>query len=1177
MASTSPATGSTTGEPGAMPLAASLPSPTRIRAELEDFVQRDLLGPAGGPDEEIADGDPRDRYLVGMLAPSFQPLPAGEIDALADDSDGSVEDGAADDPGLPADSLFPSSIGLSCTVDGSATAVVVTARWGRYLREDSATARTDKGNPKKVWKRYPIAPPSVTIALVEGEIGAIPVSKEQPEVIVRGLARRLDGDWILSLFLVNGQPQPDRSKSEAWLFQPELEVAGTDSSACFRRRPFNNLDARSGESLYEEQRALAMLYRHRVEFAVGHGVAVEAEVDAAELACARRIVTKVMPVAEVPLASAPTAEDVPALGGVVLDMRALAELPDEALFASLEALPDAYRAWIERERARIANPDAGLRPFADVAGKAITDCQTACERIEAGIALLRGDADALAAFRFANLAMALQRVHTMLSESRRGGKDVTLSELDVAANRSWRPFQLAFVLLNLPGITRLDHPDRQDSASAIADLLWFPTGGGKTEAYLGLTAYTLAIRRLQGVVGGRLGHAGVAVIMRYTLRLLTLQQFQRASALICACEMLRRANPRTWGGEPFRIGLWVGMRTTPNSIEDAHQSLLQGHGAGRGSGTGSPLQLTNCPWCGHEIQPGRDVKAETYAAGRARVITYCGNAVGACEFSPAKSPGEGLPVVTVDEEIYRRLPALVIATVDKFAQMPWNGRTQMLFGQVTGHCPRHGFRSPCIEDADLHPAGRSGQPAVRSVAHGPLRPPDLIIQDELHLISGPLGSLVGLYETAVDQLCSWRVGERVVRPKLIASTATIRQAREQVRSLFLRDVRVFPPPGLDVHNNFFSVQREPSDIYPGRRYVGVCANGRRLKAALIRVYTAYLAASQALFQKYGKAADPWMTVLGYFNSMRELGGMRRLVDDDVRSRLRDTDKRGLAKRHVPMLDELTSRKSSRDIPGLLDRLEVAHDPSLPPHTRGGARGTMPLDVVLATNMVSVGVDIKRLGLMVVGGQPKGTSEYIQATSRVGRNAAAPGIVCTVYNWARPRDLSHYERFNHYHATFYQHVEALSVTPFAARAVDRGLAAVLASLVRLPASQYNDNQGAGRVDRANAIVQSAIDGIARRAAEVGTRPDGDVLRAQLQARLDSWLRRAAPAVGGARLGYRAERDATTVNLLEVPSLGGWSDFTCLTSLRDVEPSIGLLLDERDIDDVPASTPSTGGSA
>ena len=779
-----------------------------------------------------------------------------------------------------------------------------------------------------------------------------------------------------------------------------------------------------------------------------------------------------------------------------------------------------------------------------------------------------GDPKAMQAFRFANRTMWQQRIHALQSERKRAGVASTLEEVDQPENRSWRPFQLAFVLLNLPGVTQLDHADRSESASAIADLLWFPTGGGKTEAYLGLTAYTLAMRRLQGVVGGRLGHAGVAVIMRYTLRLLTLQQFQRAAALICACEVIRRADPGTWGAEPFRIGLWVGMRTTPNTIDDAHESILRSHGAGAGRGIGSPLQLTNCPWCGSEIKSGQDVKVETYNQGRARVFTFCGDQLGRCDFSRVQSPDEGIPVLTVDEEIYRRLPALLIATVDKFAQMPWNGRTQMLFGQVDGYCPRHGFTSPCMDDATSHPA-RNGRSAVRRVDHGPLRPPDLIIQDELHLISGPLGSLVGLYEAAVDQLCTWTVAGKTVRPKVIASTATIRQAREQIRALFLRDVRVFPPQGLDAEDNFFSIQRAPSDKYPGRRYIGIAAFGRRLKLALIRVYVAYLAASQTLFLKYGRAVDPWMTLLGYFNSIRELGGMRRMVDDDVRSRLRDMDRRGLSRRNSPALEELTSRKNSRDIPALLDRLEVQHDPGLPPHAKrqpGQPVTPYPLDVVLATNMVSVGVDIKRLGLMVVAGQPKGTSEYIQATSRVGRNANAPGLVCTVYNWARPRDLSHYERFAHYHDTFYQHVEALSVTPFAARAIDRGLSAVLASLVRLPGATYNANGAAGQLDRVAAIVQAALAAISRRAAEVTqSSAEGQRVQQLLQRRLDLWLREAAPKPGGAKLGYQMERDGLTRALLQRAGLGDWEPFTCLGSLRDVEPSVNLLLDDRPLDD------------
>jgi hypothetical protein len=428
--------------------------------------------------------------------------------------------------------------------------------------------------------------------------------------------------------------------------------------------------------------------------------------------------------------------------------------------------------------------------------------------------------------------------------------------------------------------------DRTGEADAVADLLWFPTGGGKTEAYLGLSAYTMALRRLQGPIAGRSGDYGVAVLMRYTLRLLTIQQFQRATALVCACEILRRADVSTWGKEPFRIGLWVGQRTTPNTTEQSAEALQQAHGQYRATarGSGSPAQLTHCPWCGTAIKPGQHLKVESHTRGRGRTLTYCGDALGQCAFSARQSPQEGLPVLVVDDEIYRRLPALLIATVDKFAQMPWNGKVQMLFGQVDAYCDRHGFRSPEIEDADSHPK-RDRLPAVKTTAHPLLRPPDLIIQDELHLISGPLGTLVGLYETAVDHLCSWEVHGKRVRPKVIASTATIRKAADQVHATFLRTVNVFPPHGLDVTDNFFALQRQPSDAMPGRRYLGICAPGRRLKVALIRVYISLLAAAQTLYEKqgYGASADPWMTLVGYFNSLRELGGMRRLVDDALRS------------------------------------------------------------------------------------------------------------------------------------------------------------------------------------------------------------------------------------------------------------------------------------------------------
>jgi len=503
---------------------------------------------------------------------------------------------------------------------------------------------------------------------------------------------------------------------------------------------------------------------------------------------------------------------------------------------------------------------------------------------------------------------------------------------------------------------------------------------------------------------------------------------------------------------------------------------------------------------------------------------------------------------------------MLIATVDKFAQMAWQGPVQTIFGQVTGYCPRHGFRSPELEDTNSHQAAGKFS-AIATRPHALLRPPDLIIQDELHLISGPLGSLVGIYEGAVDRLATWEVDGKLVRPKVIASTATVRRAQAQVAALFNRQVRVFPPPGLEAGSNFFSRELPVSEAAPGRLYVGACAPGRRLKAALIRVYVAALAAGQTLYEKYGEAADTFLTVVGYFSSLRELGGMRRLVDDDVRSRLTQVDARGLKKRNLRLphaVEELTSRKSATEIPEVLDRMKC----TFPPLGQKAARP--PIDVLLATNMLSVGVDVGRLGLMIVAGQPKATSEYIQATSRVGR--ASPGLVITVANWARPRDLSHFESFCHYHATFYRQVEALSVTPYSIGAMDRALTGVLVSAIRQAGADYNRNDSAHQMQPGHALVQSALAVLPVRAAEAGTGGATlqDFVHAALQQRIDLWRDRALRMKGGARLGYNDSRDGVTVGLLEMPGAAAWTEFTVLNSLRDVEPEAALTFNDTGMD-------------
>ncbi len=1138
---------------------------TSLRPELTNLILLELLGPKNGPHEEVEQAHVHDRYLSGMLAPPDSRVGEDQDDGIdGGESDRTGENGHADHATPRADSLFPSSLGCTFVVAADTTSLRISATWGHYLRMESETATTNAGRPKQVWKRHPRRGHK-DIPLRHGRITPFAPDPEQPDVFIEGLIRERANGWIVTTFLVDKQPKPDERPDEAWLFQVELAITSPDGAPIFRHRDVVP-SARDDDGRSREDREMAMLHRREGEFATGHGTAVHVDVDPENAWRALAIRTVAIPAYEVRQQTPRTAGDPGSAGleQLVLDMKALAEAPPERLPAMLEPLASAYATWIAERAAEKNDPDAHLTAFADEVETNLARARRAEARIREGIAVLADDPLANEAFRFANHAMYLQRVHSQVAEKRRRGDarvvDEILAEVDSRPeNRSWYPFQLAFVLLNLPSLANPAHRDRGETA----DLLWFPTGGGKTEAYLGLTAFTLAIRRLQGVVGGRVGDRGMAVLMRYTLRLLTVQQFQRAAALVCACEAIRRnalvdGKPR-FGSEPFRIGMWVGGRTSPNSTADAAEAIEGANRHGGGGGNGSPLQLTACPWCGCRIELGKNLKAHKAPSGRGRTLTFCSDPLGRCSFSERQAPDEGLPVVVVDEEIYRLLPDVVVATVDKFAQLAWNGQTQMLFGQVDKHCSRHGFRTSETDDADTH--RREGSlAAAHSIEHPDLRPPDLIVQDELHLISGPLGSLVGLYETAIDELCTWQLDGVTVRPKVVASTATVRNARAQVRSLFARQVEVFPPPGTDASDNFFSLRREPEER-PGRLYLGICSPGRRLKMALIRAYQAALAAGQVLYDQYGRDADPWMTLVGYFNSLRELGGMRRLVDDDIQNHLWKMDERGLGKRRLNKVEELTSRRDSTEIPKILDQLEVPFDPKLAADRKqarkeGRSSEASPIDVLLATNMVSVGVDVKRLGLMVVGGQPKTTAEYIQATSRVGRSF--PGLVLTVYNWARPRDLSHYERFEHYHATFYRHVESLSVTPFAQGAIERGLTALLVSLVRQAGPEFNGNDRARQMRANHPTVKRAVDAIVERATRLVGKAAGEELRGYLRRRLDDWAREAQRKP---TLGYKGKRDLT-LPLLKKPEEGPWGEFTCPNSLREVEPAAAVLLDEGD---------------
>ncbi|MFH8681261.1 DISARM system helicase DrmA [Streptomyces lydicus] len=1153
---------------------------------MENLLERDLHGPWDGPEEELPPGtSPAERYVLGRLVTREVSSEESEDTSGQDDPslvDREVVESADDDdaPESPAavrsGSMAASALGLSFAVPSDVDTVTVVAEWGRYDRARSEVHLTEQGKPRRVWKRHP-AGGSVTVPLdADSVLELDPPDPDQPEVALRAVVRHRGARRIVDISLVNSQSAPPTMGDTARLYQVSLTVTAADGTASVFLGHNDPLLGDRPSSSEPERLHLALLHRAQRSYAHGRQCAVDADVRPGEVR-AWRLRTTCFPAADVRLTVPGDTSDMP---GLVLDMARLgsAELARDDLVRALRPLVTEYRSWLAEQERRI-DDDPEIGAYASAARPAFTRALEIADRLDRAIDLLRDDGIAREAFRFANQAMALQRVRGEVVRARLNAPELSLGRLlrdkDVPSNRSWRPFQLAFVLLCLPGLTDPGHPDAYRSVDdGEVQLLFFPTGGGKTEAYLGLTAYTFAIRRLQGVVGNgdeaRDGTDGVAVLMRYTLRLLTAQQFQRAAALVCACEWLRQerlaAGEGRWGTTPFRVGLWVGSAVTPNSYGEAKRQVEEAQD--RENALGGPLQLVACPWCGSKLA-GASLKTDDL---KRRIRVFCLDPEGECLYTARGSGGEGLPVLTVDEEIYRLTPSLVISTVDKLAQLPWKDAVAPLFGLVDSHCERHGWRTPTFQEfcKSRHPAARglpatSPQPAMR------LRPPDLVIQDELHLISDALGSLVGLYESVVDRLCSRTVGGAVVRPVLVASTATVRRARDQVEQVFARDLTIFPPQLLDAGDTFFSRSVAPTPETPSRRYRGVCATGERLKSIEIRLVTALLEHGQALFDRYGAAADPYLTVVDYFTSTRELAGMKRLVDDDVADRLASRQVR--TRRRRPNVAELTSRMPSSRIGSTLAELERTFDPrfdssdALEEFRRNAAEArtklanrAQPLDVLLATSMLQVGVDVPRLGLMVVTGQPKNSAEYIQATSRVGRDPQRPGLVVTLYQWSRPRDLAHYESFGYDHATFGMRVEGLTTTPFSDRALDRGLSGILAAAVRHSSYASLPNTAANEVPLSGAAVTELLDALEQRAAKVlHDAPQAATVRQAAQYRLDSWAKKRTALKAG-RLGYEEAADVS--GLLRSPDEEGWDLWSAPMSLREVEPEIVLQLDRRD---------------
>ncbi|MEU1176861.1 helicase-related protein [Streptomyces sp. NPDC005820] len=998
------------------------------RQELVAHLHRRLVGPALGEDETL-EAPPDREYLMGTLYPQEADLQR-QLYLAAEDPEGAGTERAAEDtapagdPVPESNSWLPSSLGLSFYTD--ATTVEIRCAGARY---ETRAGTSERG---RSWQRVPLPAETHTLGPDRSQVTVLDGRAE-----LRVRRRAFGTGQLVTVALVNAaHHEPALGRAAQWdrmLFQVELEARAVDGRVL--QYPSVRLASRD-----PEEQELRLQYRHVRTHAVGHGCAVEERYDAT----GKRVTglrTAVMPEAEVTGVRAAGLS-----GSPVLDLAHLADpaVTADQLREELWEFAADYRAWyVGQLNADI--PDWGR----EAADRVLDRIGAAVTRIESGVRTLCDPSrpELLRAFRTANRAMALQMRHSApdLAGTRRSRRDAVPLDPGPAPEAVWRPFQLAFFLLALDGVVDARHRDR-----TVTDLIWFPTGGGKTEAYLLLAAFTMVLRRREPDGGG------TAVLSRYTLSLLTTQQFQRAATTVCALETLRRADPATYGEEPFSIGLWVGETTTPNTYEKARAAFDDVRAAARPEDV---FILDRCPWCGTRVLPSHkspDIRDYGVRVGADSFAFFCPR--DECAFH------DELPVAVVDEHLYDRPPTFVLGTVDKFARLAWEPRAGRLFG--------------------------SG---------GPHLPPSLVIQDELHLLTGPLGTTVGMYESAVLGLCTTPDG---IGPKVVASTATIRRSGEQIRALYGARAQLFPPAGIDARHSYFA---EPDTSRPGRRYLGVMAQGHTAGRAAVAVAAALLQGAWELPEEH---RDAYWTLVAYHHSLRELGRTVTAAADDIPAQLAGLES-GAGTRELPdhQVQELTSNLPRAEQPVLLDRLERRWD-----HPES-------VSFLPCTNMLSVGVDVKRLALMLMQGQPKTTAEYIQATSRVGRHSV-PGLVVTFFNATRPRDRSHYEAFDVYHRSLYRHVEPTSVTPWSVPSRRRALHAALVILVRHRLGLAAENR-AGEVLHRMPEVQALAEHLAVH-AETCEPAVGDAVRKELADLLADWEDAAREArKEGRELYYRSQ--------------------------------------------------------
>ncbi|WP_210505499.1 helicase-related protein [Naasia sp. SYSU D00057] len=1043
---------------------------TKAQAIALDHIRKAYVGPEQG-DDEVLINRPSLQYSVGMLFPAESDSSVSTDERQPDTSDGfleaDVERGEVEenDASVPlAEDWRPSSTAVSLVTDGESVLCDFSAATYSPVMDDGPAR----------WRRQAHSFPALELTRTtthrQMTLGSVSV-----EV---GSRWRAYGAGYLVTTHVRVQTEStgnDREDIARMLFQVELGVRPRTGARILEYDVSRAIDVDS------ESRELRVRYRDRRVFAVGHGMA--AGWDVGPSGECTKVYLDPVPAFVVPaIAQTSLGADSEAARALDLDFLQTIDSEPEEVVASLWSFVEEFQGWVLAQ-ARDAER------LGDDASAIVARAGRAAERMSSGVSLLEDPTHQQIRTAFA-LGMAAMREQMLQAAIARG---------EVDPRPAWRPFQLGFILVTLASTL-----DERDIERELVDLIWFPTGGGKTEAYLGVAAVAIFLRRIRFGAAG----AGTAVITRYTLRLLTSQQFQRAASLICAMELLRASDTRARGMGPFSIGLWVGNEATPGSRGSARHALERLYKA-RSPREANEFQITECPWCLTELVPEtKDDSRRSYGAREAGndVVFQCIN--DACPFAERE-----LPMAVVDDVLYDEPPTILLATVDKFARLQFNERAGRLLGIGT-----------------------------------PYRRPELIIQDELHLLSGPLGTTVAVFD-AVIQLLLNRGGSK---PKIIASTATIRASTDQVRGLYGRSVALYPPAGLNGDETFFA---RPVTSGEGRLYVGLMPQSVSQATALVAAASPLLEIPEVVLESEGvdRRRDPYWTLVMYHNSLRELGRSGALLLDDINGRLETRAERldaALRRVRASAVLELTSRRGPEELPNDLRLLRASADEP------GSA-----VDVVLSSNMLSVGIDVQRLALMLMVGQPKTTAEYIQATSRVGRGSVN-GIVVTLFRSNRARDRSHFETFRSYHDALYRGVEPTSVTPWSLSSRDRSLAGALVALLRHSFPALAGDAAAGSLDLDDPGFRSQLDPLVERLISLVARAEAGEAEAatdQLWQLLRDWDRRAKKArEDGEALHYERRRAESSALVLRFGQTGeGW---LVADSMRSVEPNVAVEVQE-----------------